>query len=100
MLDIKYILPLVTIVENSCLMHDIGNPSFAHFGEAAIRSWFKKNGSKIIKEVEMASRIPILPENNFHIAAESSFPILSENKIPHPIGKKIPEFREPDNKFV
>lgn len=29
----------VAIVENACLIHDIGNPPFGHFGESAIRDW-------------------------------------------------------------
>ena len=29
-----------SLVEMSCLMHDIGNPPFGHFGEAAIQRWF------------------------------------------------------------
>lgn len=29
-----------SIVEMACLMHDIGNPPFGHFGEAAINKWF------------------------------------------------------------
>jgi dGTPase len=37
-----------TIVEMSCLMHDIGNPPFGHFGEAAISCWFTKNVPKIL----------------------------------------------------
>ena len=33
-------IPLIAaIVENSCLMHDIGNPPFGHFGESAIQDW-------------------------------------------------------------
>lgn len=35
---------LVNFVEVACLMHDLGNPPFGHFGEAAIASWFKDNG--------------------------------------------------------
>lgn len=33
---------LVAIVENACLLHDIGNPAFGHFGEAAIQEWASK----------------------------------------------------------
>ena len=32
---------LVSVVENACLLHDIGNPPFGHFGEAAIQDWAK-----------------------------------------------------------
>ncbi len=32
-------LALSNIVETACLMHDIGNPPFGHFGEAAISQW-------------------------------------------------------------
>lgn len=32
-----------SIVDMSCLMHDIGNPPFGHFGEAAINQWFTEN---------------------------------------------------------
>ncbi|MDC6112320.1 dGTPase [Serratia rubidaea] len=30
-----------SIVEMGCLMHDIGNPPFGHFGESAIKDWFE-----------------------------------------------------------
>lgn len=33
--------PFESIVEMACLMHDIGNPPFGHFGESAINDWFR-----------------------------------------------------------
>ena len=41
---------LVNFVETACLMHDIGNPPFGHFGEAAIQEWFKTHGKKSVLE--------------------------------------------------
>jgi len=32
-----------TLVEMACLLHDVGNPPFGHFGEAAINDWFDEN---------------------------------------------------------
>ena len=47
----------VNIVESACLLHDIGNPPFGHFGEAAISNWFKKNaeveGSRFEQEKKL-----------------------------------------------
>ncbi|MGI2258257.1 dGTPase [Shewanella sp. GXUN23E] len=32
-----------SLVEMGCLMHDMGNPPFGHFGEAAINDWFSSH---------------------------------------------------------
>ncbi|MBL0494880.1 dGTPase [Aeromonas veronii] len=39
-------LAISNIVETACLMHDIGNPPFGHFGEAAIVEWAKSDELK------------------------------------------------------
>ena len=38
-----------TITEMACLMHDIGNPPFGHFGEQAISDWFSKHIESIVE---------------------------------------------------
>jgi len=38
-----------SIVEMSCLMHDVGNPSFGHFGEEAIKQWFQDHTEELFK---------------------------------------------------
>ncbi|MCE0494651.1 dGTPase [Vibrio salinus] len=37
----------ISAVEIACLLHDIGNPPFGHFGEEAINHWSKKKLKKI-----------------------------------------------------
>ncbi|MGL4861419.1 MAG: dGTPase [Enterobacteriaceae bacterium] len=35
-----YLAPIESVVEMACLLHDVGNPPFGHFGESAINRWF------------------------------------------------------------
>ena len=47
-LDTEDILRKISpILKTSCLVHDIGNPPFGHFGETVIREWFRANMSKL-----------------------------------------------------
>ena len=50
-----------SIVEMSCLMHDVGNPPFGHFGEQAINDWFTRNLMSLLKDEHGKPRIT-LPE--------------------------------------
>lgn len=34
--------PIESLIEMACLMHDVGNPPFGHFGEFAIGEWFQR----------------------------------------------------------
>ena len=40
-ISLEQVAEIVAIVENACLVHDLGNPPFGHFGESAIQSWAK-----------------------------------------------------------
>lgn len=40
--DFMEIKQLASLVEVSCLVHDLGNPPFGHYGEDIIRNWFEK----------------------------------------------------------
>lgn len=39
-----------SVVEMACLMHDIGNPPFGHFGEQAINDWFERHFEQLLPD--------------------------------------------------
>jgi len=49
------------ILSTACLLHDIGNPPFGHFGEESIRSWFAENIGKF------GASLPVNERNDFLI---------------------------------
>ncbi|PLR44244.1 dGTPase [Chimaeribacter arupi] len=56
--------PFESVVEMACLMHDIGNPPFGHFGESAINDWFgrrmaRRDAGEPLPEQD-ACRVPLL----------------------------------------
>lgn len=60
-LDEKQRIAFINITETSCLLHDIGNLPFGHFGETAIQQWFSENWEKIFEKAQEKSEI-INPE--------------------------------------
>lgn len=46
-ISIENVIEIPAVVENACLMHDIGNLPFGHFGEAAVIKWARNNLSTL-----------------------------------------------------
>src|ERR1039458_628827 len=66
-LEATEIEPFQTIVENACLIHDLGNPPFGHFGEAAVKNWFTREGANIVATL----RTELIPQE--HLADFQNF---------------------------
>ncbi|WP_234418426.1 dGTP triphosphohydrolase [Dongshaea marina] len=46
----------VNLVEMACLIHDLGNPPFGHFGELAIKEWLASNLESLSQLAGLTSR--------------------------------------------
>lgn len=66
-LDDERTLSFINTVETACLMHDLGNPPFGHFGEAAISGWFDENKKEIVESLgaKVSGPCPFSDFSNF-----------------------------------
>jgi dGTPase len=49
----ELIQQFVAVIENACLLHDLGNPPFGHFGEEAIKRWFIRKWEECAREANV-----------------------------------------------
>lgn len=66
--SIKYKEEICSILQCAGLIHDIGNPPFGHFGESAIRDWFKRNLPNLYFKGETVEQLlePQMREDFYH----------------------------------
>ncbi len=54
--------PFVSIVEMACLLHDLGNPPFGHFGEASLMKWLKTEVPRLYEPFRRRGKEPGMME--------------------------------------
>jgi dGTPase len=59
-LNHKYIDEIQSLLSVACLVHDLGNPPFGHFGEDSIKEWFRNNNTKFLDKLTQSEM------NDFH----------------------------------
>jgi dGTPase len=52
-----YFTSFMLFVESVCLVHDIGNPPFGHFGEFAVQDWFRRKGPELCRVHKCSEKI-------------------------------------------
>lgn len=63
------------LVEMSCLIHDVGNPPFGHFGEAAMSGWMAKHGHACFQKACLQ------PASEHHSLAQDQTPLLYHERL-------------------
>ena len=53
------------VVQNACVVHDIGNPPFGHSGEAAMADWFRGDEAERMRVFEGCSAVEIADLRTF-----------------------------------
>ena len=58
---------MCSILQCAGLIHDIGNPPFGHYGESAIRAWFRENMSALTyRGKPLSELLPEQMQNDFY----------------------------------
>lgn len=95
---------IISIVENACLMHDLGNPPFGHFGEDAIKKWWLENKEEYItlhnRNASKISSKSIDMSNNHTINLQKDFELFDGNPQGFRIATRLYSFNDNKNQNI